>query len=199
MAAVTTDLIRELRERTSAGMMDCKKALEENNADIEKAITWLREKGIAKAAKKAGRETKEGRIVSYIHGNGKIGVLVELNSETDFVSKNEEFEALGKEICMQIAAMNPLYLNEESIPAADLEREKGIMKSQLEAEGKKAEQIEKILPGKIKKYVSEACLVNQAFFKDDSKTIDDLVKEAIAKFGENITIARFVRFQVGGL
>lgn len=105
-------------------MMDCKKALEENNADIEKAITWLREKGIAKAAKKAGRETKEGRVVSYIHGNGKIGVLVELNSETDFVSKNEDFEALGKEICMQIAAMNPLYLNEESIPAADLEKEK---------------------------------------------------------------------------
>ncbi|MDI7225583.1 translation elongation factor Ts [Leptospira santarosai] len=199
MAAVTTDLIRELRERTSAGMMDCKKALEENNADIEKAITWLREKGIAKAAKKAGRETKEGRIVSYIHGNGKIGVLVELNSETDFVSKNEEFEVLGKEICMQIAAMNPLYLNEESIPVADLEREKGIIKAQLEEEGKKAEQIEKDLPGKIKKYVSEVCLVNQAFFKDDSKTIDDLVKEAISKFGENITIARFVRFQVGGL
>lgn len=138
-------------------------------------------------------------MVSYIHGNGKIGVLVELNSETDFVSKNEDFEALGKEICMQIAAMNPLYLNEESIPAADLEKEKTIMRSQLEAEGKKADQIEKILPGKIKKYISEVCLVNQAFFKDDSKTIDDLVKEAIAKFGENITIARFIRFQVGGL
>ncbi|EMJ98552.1 translation elongation factor Ts [Leptospira sp. WS58.C1] len=199
MSASTTDLIKELRDRTGAGLMDCKKALQENNNDLDKSADWLREKGIAKASKKAGRVTKEGRNISYIHGDGKIGVLLELNSETDFVARNEAFEALGKEICLQIAAMSPLYVSEEQVPAEDIEREKKVIEAQLKEEGKKPEQIEKIVPGKIKKYFSEVCLLNQAFIKDNNKTVDDLVKEAIAKFGENITVARFTRYQVGGL
>lgn len=198
MSASTTDLIKELRDRTGAGLMDCKKALQENNNDLDKSADWLREKGIAKAAKKAGRMTKEGRAVSYIHGDGKIGVLLELNSETDFVARNEAFEALGKEICLQIAAMSPLYVSEDQVPAEDIERETKVLEAQLKEEGKKPEQIEKIIPGKIKKYYSEVCLLNQAFIKDNAKTVDDLVKESIAKFGENITVARFARFQVGG-
>ncbi|EPG74920.1 translation elongation factor Ts-like protein [Leptospira fainei serovar Hurstbridge str. BUT 6] len=199
MSASTTDLIKELRDRTGAGLMDCKKALAENNNNVDKSADWLREKGIAKAAKKAGRVTKEGRTVSYIHGDGKIGVLLELNSETDFVSRNEGFEALGKELCLQIAAMAPLYVSEDQVPAEDIEREKKVIEAQLKEEGKKPEQIEKIVPGKIKKYFSEVCLLNQAFIKDNAKTVDDLVKESIAKFGENITVARFTRYQVGGL
>ncbi|PJZ69213.1 translation elongation factor Ts [Leptospira perolatii] len=199
MSASTTDLIKELRDRTGAGLMDCKKALAENGNNIEKSMDWLREKGIAKAAKKAGRVTKEGRVVSYIHGDGKIGVLLELNSETDFVARNEAFETLGKEICMQIAAMSPLYVSEEQVPADEIEKEKKVLESQLKEEGKKPEQIEKIVPGKIKKYYSEVCLLNQAFIKDNAKTVDDLIKESISKFGENITIARFSRYQVGGL
>ncbi|EID99909.1 translation elongation factor Ts [Leptospira licerasiae] len=198
MSASTTDLIKELRDRTGAGLMDCKKALQENGNDLDKSADWLREKGIAKAAKKAGRVTKEGRAVSYIHGDGKIGVLLELNSETDFVARNEAFEALGKEICLQIAAMAPLYVSEDQVPAEDIERETKVLEAQLKEEGKKPEQIEKIIPGKIKKYYSEVCLLNQAFIKDNAKTVDDLVKESIAKFGENITVARFARFQVGG-
>ncbi|MEI1280295.1 translation elongation factor Ts [Leptospira venezuelensis] len=198
MSASTTDLIKELRDRTGAGLMDCKKALVENNNDLDKSADWLREKGIAKASKKAGRVTKEGRNISYIHGDGKIGVLLELNSETDFVARNEAFEALGKEICLQIAAMAPLYVSEEQVPAEDIERETKVLEAQLKEEGKKPEQIEKIIPGKIKKYYSEVCLLNQAFIKDNTKTVDDLVKEAIAKFGENIIVARFARFQVGG-
>ncbi|EPG66760.1 translation elongation factor Ts [Leptospira wolffii] len=199
MSASTTDLIKELRDRTGAGLMDCKKALQENNNDLDKSMDWLREKGIAKAAKKAGRVTKEGRTVSYIHGDGKIGVLLELNSETDFVARNEAFEALGKEICLQIAAMSPLYVSEDQVPAEDIEREKKVIEAQLKEEGKKPEQIEKIVPGKVKKYFSEVVLLNQAFIKDNTKTVDDLVKEAISKFGENITVARFTRYQVGGL
>ncbi|PJZ65662.1 translation elongation factor Ts [Leptospira wolffii] len=199
MSASTTDLIKELRDRTGAGLMDCKKALQENNNDLDKSMDWLREKGIAKAAKKAGRVTKEGRTVSYIHGDGKIGVLLELNSETDFVARNEAFEALGKEICLQIAAMSPLYVSEDQVPAEDIEREKKVIEAQLKEEGKKPEQIEKIVPGKVKKYFSEVVLLNQAFIKDNAKTVDDLVKEAISKFGENITVARFTRYQVGGL
>ncbi|PJZ76766.1 translation elongation factor Ts [Leptospira neocaledonica] len=198
MSASTTDLIKELRDRTGAGLMDCKKALQENNNDLDKSADWLREKGIAKASKKAGRVTKEGRNISYIHGDGKIGVLLELNSETDFVARNEAFEALGKEICLQIAAMAPLYVSEEQVPAEDIERETKVLEAQLKEEGKKPEQIEKIIPGKIKKYYSEVCLLNQAFIKDNAKTVDDLVKESIAKFGENIIVARFARFQVGG-
>lgn len=196
--AINTDQIKDLRERTGAGMMDCKKALEECSGDIDKAVNYLREKGLAKAAKRAGRETGEGKIISYLHGNGKIGVLLELNSETDFVANNAEFEALGKEIALQITAMNPLYISEESIPASEIENETKVIKATLESEGKNPDQIDKILPGKMKKFYSEICLLHQQYFKDTDKTINDLLQEAIAKFGENITIRRFVRFQVGG-
>lgn len=141
--AVSSEQIKDLRERTGAGMMDCKKALEEKGGDIEKAVTYLREKGLAKAAKRAGRETGEGKVIAYIHGTGKTGVLVELNCETDFVANNEAFEALGKEIALQITAMNPLYVNEESIPQSEIDNEMSVQKALLEKEGKKADQIEK--------------------------------------------------------
>lgn len=196
--AISTDQIKDLRERTGAGMMDCKRALEEFNGDLEKAVNSLREKGLAKAAKRAGRETGEGKIISYLHGNGKTGVLLELNCETDFVANNAEFEALGKEIALQVTAMSPIFVTEEGIPKEEIENEERIQKALLEKEGKKPEQIEKILPGKMKKYFGEICLIHQAYFKDETKTINDLLQEAIAKFGENITIRRFVRYQVGG-
>lgn len=193
----TAELIKELRERTGAGLMDCKKALMENNNDIEKSIVYLREKGLAKAAKKAGRDTSQGRICSYIHAGGKIGVLLQLGCETDFVAKNEEFEELGNILCMQIAAMSPLYISEEDIPQEVLDTETKIIKTQLENEGKKPEQIEKIIPGKLKKYYSEVCLLHQVYFRDENKTISDVIQESIAKFGENISIIKFVRFQIG--
>ncbi|GBF50728.1 elongation factor Ts [Leptospira ryugenii] len=196
--AISSDLIKDLRERTGAGMMDCKKALEENNGDIEKSVTYLREKGLAKAAKRAGRETGEGKVISYVHGNGKTGVILELNCETDFVANNSDFEALGKEIALQITAMSPLYVSETEIPASEIENESKVQKALLEQEGKKPEQIEKILPGKLKKYYEDICLLNQKSIRDNSKTVNDLLQEAIAKFGENITIRRFARFQVGG-
>ncbi|WCL48735.1 translation elongation factor Ts [Leptospira sp. GIMC2001] len=193
----STDLIKELRERTGAGMLDCKKALTENNNDIDKAAEYLREKGMAKAAKRVGRETSQGRVISYIHGAGKVGVLVQLSCETDFVANNEDFEGLGRDICMQIAAMAPLFISEDQVNKDDMEAESRVIKAQLEQEGKKAEQIEKILPGKLKKYYSEVCLLNQAYIKDNTKTINDIIQESIAKFGENITVAKFSRFQVG--
>lgn len=194
----SAELIKELRERTGAGMLDCKKALEDHQDNIDKAADYLREKGMAKAAKRVGKETSQGRVIAYIHGGaGKVGVLVQLSCETDFVGNNEEFEALGREICLQIAAMTPLYISEDQVPKEDIESESRVLKAQLETEGKKSEQIEKILPGKLKKYYSEVCLLNQAFIKDNSKTIQDLINEAIAKFGENITVAKFSRFQVG--
>lgn len=194
---MSTELIKELRERTGAGMLDCKKALAENNNDLDKATEYLREKGLAKAAKRAGRETSQGKVISYIHGAGKVGVLLQLSCETDFVANNEDFEVLGREICMQIAAMNPIYVSEDQVAQADIESETRVLRGQLEQEGKKAEQIDKILPGKIKKYYSEICLLNQAFIKDNSKTINDVVQESIAKFGENITVTKFARFQIG--
>lgn len=193
----TTELIKELRERTGAGMLDCKKALAENNDDLDKAADFLREKGLAKAAKRAGRETSQGRVISYIHGAGKVGVLLQLSCETDFVANNEDFEVLGREICMQIAAMAPLYVSEDEVSKEDIENESKVLKAQLEQEGKKAEQIEKIIPGKLKKYYSEICLLNQPFIKDNAKTIQDVIQEGVAKFGENITVAKFSRFQIG--
>lgn len=196
--AVSSEQIKDIRERTGAGMMDCKKALEENGGDLEKSITYLREKGLAKAAKRAGRETGEGKVISYIHGNGRTGVILELNCETDFVANNADFEAIGKEIALQITAMSPLYVNEDSIPKSEIEKEMSIQKALLEQEGKKPEQIEKIMPGKMKKYFEEICLLHQKSIRDNTKTINDLLQEGIAKFGENITIRRFARFQVGG-
>lgn len=194
---MSADLIKELRERTGAGMLDCKKALSENGNDIEKSVNYLREKGLAKAAKRSGKETAEGKIISYIHGAGKTGVLLELNCETDFVAGNADFEALGREICLQIASMSPLYVSKEQVPASEIENESKVLRGQLESEGKKAEQIDKILPGKINKFYTEVCLLEQASIRDNSKTIGSVIQEAIAKFGENITVKRFARYQIG--
>jgi len=195
---ISTDLIKELRERTGAGMLDCKKALQENGGNIDKSIDFLREKGLAKAAKRGDKETKEGRVISYIHFNGKIGVLLELNCETDFVAKNESFEELGKEICLQVAASNPLYVSKELVPKEIVEKEASILRSQLTEQGKKPEQIEKIIPGKLESFYSEVCLLEQVHIKDSKKVIRELIQEFIAKFGENITIGKFTRYQVGG-
>jgi elongation factor Ts len=195
---ISADLIKDLRERTGAGMLDCKKALQENGGNIEKAMDFLREKGLAKAAKRGDKETKEGKVISYIHANGKIGVLLELNCETDFVAKNEAFDELGKEICLQIAAANPLYINKESVPAEIIEKESSILKSQLVEQGKKPEQIEKIIPGKLTSFFTEVCLLEQVHIKDNKKVIRELIQEFIAKFGENITVGKFTRYQIGG-
>jgi elongation factor Ts len=190
-------LVKELREKTGAGFMDCKKALLESGNDIEKAMTYLREKGLAAAAKKAGRAANEGRVQSYIHGDGKIGVLVEVNCETDFVARTDEFQNLVRDIAMHIAAASPRYLDKDGVPAEDLEKEKAIFRVQAEESGKKGPVVEKIVEGKIGKFYEENCLVNQKFVKDPELSIEALLKNAIAKLGENMAIKRFVRFQLG--
>lgn len=194
--SVSTDDIKKLREVSGAGMMDCKKALADTGGDIEKAAEQLRKKGLVKAAKRMDRETAVGRIVSYIHGGGSIGVLLQLNCETDFVAKNEEFEALGRDLCMQIAAANPLALLPEELDSDTVEKEKAIHREQLEKEGKKGDVIEKILPGKLNKFYSEVCLLKQPWIKDPKVSIEDLIKQYISKFGENITVGRFARYEV---
>ena len=197
MAEITSKLVKELRDKTGAGMMDCKKALVETDGDIDKAVDLLRKKGLAAAAKRAGRETKEGVIGSYIHMGGKIGVLVEINCETDFVARTDDFQALVKDIAMHIAAAAPQYLAPEDVPADVVEREKEIYKSQALEEGRPEKIIDKIVEGKLKKFYEEACLLNQKFVKDPSKTVSDRIAETIAKLGENIKVSRFVRFQLG--
>lgn len=190
-------LVKELREKTGAGFMDCKKALLETGNDLEKAMTFLREKGLAAAAKKAGRAAHEGRVLSYIHGEGKIGVLVEVNCETDFVARTDEFQNLVKDIAMHIAAAGPKYLNKEGVPAEDLEKEKAIFRTQAEESGKKGPVVDKIVEGKISKFYEEHCLVHQKFVKNPDLTIEALLKNAIATLGENMAIRRYARFQVG--
>jgi elongation factor Ts len=197
LAEVTSELIKELRESTGAGLLDCKKALVENDGDIAKAVTYLREKGMAKAAKRVDKETKEGRVISYIHSNGKIGVLLELNCETDFVAKNEGYDELGKEICLQIAATNPLYLDIANVPEVVIAEESRILKTQLLEQGKKEDQIEKILPGKLTSYYKENCLLEQEFIKDAKKTVKDFILECSGRFGEKITIGKYIRYQIG--
>ncbi len=195
--AVNTKLVKELRERTGAGILDCKKALEECGEDVEKAIDYLREKGIAKAAKKAGRAATEGLVFSYIHMTGKIGTLLELNCETDFVARTDEFQTLGKEIAMHIAAASPYYISPEDVPAEDLEREKEIYRKQALEEGKPERIVDKIAEGRLKKFYENTCLLEQAWIRDPDKKIKDLITEAIAKLGENIVIGRFARFAIG--
>jgi elongation factor Ts len=195
--AISAQMVKALREKTGAGMMDCKKALEACNGDEEKAIAWLREKGLAKAQKKAGRATSEGWIGSYIHSNGKIGVLVELKCETDFVARNEKFLALAKDLAMQIAATNPVCVRPEDLPEDLIAKEKEIYLKQAKEEGKPEHIAEKIVEGRLKKYYKEVCLLEQPFIKDDSKTIKDLINEAIAVLGENIQIGRFSRLALG--
>ena len=198
MAEITAALVKELRERTGAGMMDCKKALSATDGDLEKAIDFLREKGLAAAAKKAGRVAAEGLVEAYIHGGGRIGVLVEVNCETDFVAKTDAFKELVKDIAMHIAATNPSYLKREEVPTAELEHEQAVLAEQARNEGKPEKIIEKMVAGRIEKYYKEVCLMEQPFVKDPDKTISDLITESIAKIGENISIRRFTRYQLGG-
>jgi elongation factor Ts len=197
MAEVNLEQVKELRERTGAGMGDCRKALIETKGDMEKAIEWLREKGVASAGKRSGRTAKEGKVHAYIHGNGKIGALVEINCETDFVARTEDFEELVKEVGMQIAAMAPLYVKREDVPAEVIEKEKEIYRAQMKDSGKPANVVEKIVEGKLDKFYKEVCLLEQAYIKDDKKNIETFVKEKIAKLGENIVIKRFARFVLG--
>lgn len=197
MAEITAALVKELRERTGAGMMDCKKALTETAGDIDKAIDFLREKGLAAAAKKAGRVASEGLVEAYIHAGGRIGVLVEVNCETDFVAKTDDFKTLVKDIAMHIAAANPLYLKREEVPTAELEHEKEVLAEQAKNEGKPEKIIEKMVNGRIEKYYKEVCLIDQDFVKDPDKTIGDLITASIAKIGENISIRRFARYNLG--
>lgn len=197
MAQITADLVKELRERTSAGMMDCKKALEENSGNFDKAIEWLRAKGLSKAAKAAGRVAAEGTVSSYIHAGGRIGVLLEVNSETDFVARNEGFQKFVTDVAMHIAAMGPKFVSQDEIPAAEIEKERSVLKAKALEEGKKAEFIDKILDGQIKKWAAEICLLDQKFVKDPDKTVKDYQTEMVAKIGENIVIRRFVRYELG--
>jgi len=197
VAEITSEMIKELREKTQAGMLDCKKALIECGGDMEKAVDYLRKKGLAAANKREGRVAKEGVIASYIHSNSKLGVLLELNCETDFVARNQDFQDLAKDLCMQVAASNPLYVAPEDVPAEVLEREKEIYREQLKESGKPANVIEKIVEGKLTKFYSEVCLLEQEFIKDNKVIIKDLIKNKIATYGENITVGRFVRFQIG--
>jgi elongation factor Ts len=196
MADVSAAMVKELREKTGAGMMDCKKALAENAGDFAKAEEWLRKKGITGAAKKAGRIAAEGLVGAYVH-NGKIGVLVEVNCETDFVARNEDFQLLVRDIALHIAAANPSYVRREDVPAEVLEKEKEIERVKLREQKKPEAMLEKILSGKMEKFFETVCLLDQPFVKDDKKTVGQVVTEAVAKIGENITIRRFTRYQVG--
>ncbi len=195
--AVSADIVKVLRERTGAGIMDCKAALAETGGDIEKAIEWLRKKGAATAAKKAGRRTNEGIIEAYIHPGSRLGVLLELNCETDFVAKTADFKALAKDLAMQVAATTPRTLTREEIDAATVEREMEIYRSQARNEKKPENVIDRIAQGKLEKFYQENCLIEQSFIKDPNRTVKQLITDVIAKLGENISIRRFVRFQLG--
>ncbi|MGN7760361.1 MULTISPECIES: translation elongation factor Ts [Paenibacillus] len=195
--AVDAKAVKELRERTGAGMLDCKKALEEANNDISKAADLLREKGLSAAANKAGRIATEGVVESYIHAGGRIGVLVEINCETDFVGKTDSFKEFARDIAMQIAAANPLYVRREEVPAEAVEKEKEILKAQALNEGKPEKIVEKMVEGRISKFYEEYCLLEQTFVKDHEKTISQLLNEKISTIGENISIRRFVRYELG--
>ena len=197
MAEVTATLIKDLRERTGAGMSDCKKALTEVGGDMDKAIDYLRTKGLANAAKKAGREATEGAVVSYIHGGGRIGVLVEVNCETDFVARNEDFQAFTRDVALQIAAMNPQFVRRDEVSQDVVDREREVLVAKAKETGKPEPVIQKMVDGQISKWMKEICLLDQAFVKNPDKTIDQLQQELIAKIGENIKIRRFVRFELG--
>ena len=197
MAEITAQMVKELRDSTGAPFIDCKMALEEVAGDLDKALDILKIKGVAKASKKVGRETPEGIVASYIHAGGKIGVMVEVNCETDFVARNEEFQTFAREVAMQIAASNPKYISKEEIPESELEREKEILKAQVLESGKPENIAEKIVEGKIEKFFEEVCLLNQTYIRDSKVKIDDLLQALIAKIGENIKVRRFTRFQLG--
>ncbi len=193
---ISASMVRELRQMTGAGMMDCKKALVEAEGDLEKAKDVLRKKGLNKADKRAGRSMQNGAIVDYVHFNNRVGVMIEINCETDFVARTDEFKELGRDICKHIAMENPKFINREQVDPEVLEKEKEIYKAQLAESGKPENVVEKIIEGKIGKFYEENCLMEQKYFLDDSKTIEGMVKEAIAKMGENISVGRFVRFEI---
>jgi elongation factor Ts len=195
--AVTASMVKELREKTGAGMLDCKKALEEANGDLTKAGELLREKGLAAAANKAGRAATEGLVESYIHGAGRVGVLVEINCETDFVAKTDQFKSFVKDIAMHIAATSPIYVRREEVPQEVLEKEKEILRNQALNEGKPEKIVDKMVEGRISKYYEEFCLLEQPFIKDPDKTISTVLNEKISQIGENISIRRFARFGLG--
>lgn len=197
MGTITAAMVKELREKTGAGMLDCKKALEEAGGDMAKATDILREKGLSAASKKAGRAATEGAVESYIHAGGRIGVLVEVNCETDFVGKTDSFREFVKDIAMQIAASSPRYVRREDVPAEEIEKEKEILRAQALNEGKPAHIVDKMVEGRISKYFEEVCLLEQSFIKDPDKTIEQLLNEKVAQIGENINIRRFVRFELG--
>ena len=194
---ITASMVKELRERTGVGMMDCKRALQDTEGNLEKAIELLRERGLASAAKKAGRIAADGLVESYIHGGGRIGVLVEVNCETDFVAKTDEFKALVRDIAMHIAATNPKYITRDEIPESELEKEKEILRHQALNEGKPEKIVDKMIAGRIEKHIKEICLVDQPFVKDPDKTVQEMLNEKISTIGENMSIRRFVRYEKG--
>ena len=195
--ASLSDLVKELREKTGAGILDCQKALSETGNDIEKAVDYLRQKGLAAAQKKAGRETNQGLVHAYIHAGGKIGVLIEVNCETDFVARNEEFKAFVNDLALQVAASSPAYVRREDVPADTISKEKSIYEAQAKEMGKPPAAWPKIVDGKLDKYYQENCLLEQAFVKDPSVTVKDLLAQKIAKIGENMNVRRFTRYQLG--
>lgn len=194
---ISAAMIKDLREKTSAGMLDCKKALEENSGDMEKSVDWLRKKGLSKAAKKAGRSATEGLVSSYIHGEGRIGVLLEVNSETDFVAKTDVFKTFVHDISMHIAAASPLCVSETDLPSDVLDRERQVLTAKNREEGKKEEMIDKIVEGQLKKFKAESCLLSQSYIKNPDLTVDAFLKQTIGTIGENLVIRRFVRFELG--
>jgi len=197
MSDVSPKLVRDLRDKTGAGIMDCKKALAESSGDLEKAVVFLRERGLAAAAKKATRAAAEGVVGSYVHGGGKIGVLIEVNCETDFVARTPDFQALVKDLAMQVAASNPRFVTRDDVPESIMESEREIYRAQAGQTGKPAAVLEKIVTGKLEKFFSEACLLEQPFVKEPERTVGQVVTDVIARLGENVVVRRFARFQVG--
>jgi elongation factor Ts len=197
MSDITATQVKELRLVTGAGIMECKSALEAAQGDMDRAVAVLRERGIAKADRKAGRTAAEGLVVAYVHPGGRIGVLLELNCESDFVARNEQFQALAKDLTMHVAAMNPLYLRPEDVPEAVLEEERRILRVQTADSGKPDHVVERIVQGRLQKFFAEACLMNQPFVKDPDQTVEQVVKGAMSTIGENIVVRRFCRYQIG--
>ncbi len=197
MAEITAEMVKKLREASGAGILDCRKALEEAGGDFDKAFAALREKGLAAAAKRMDRVAKDGAVHAYVHAGGRVGALVEVNCETDFVARTEDFQTFVHDVAMQIAAMGPLYLSRQDIPAAEIERLRHEFRMQAINEGKKEAILDRIVEGKLEKYYQQYCLLEQPFIRDDSQTIEQLLKALIAKTGENIVIRRFARFQLG--
>ncbi|KPJ68622.1 elongation factor Ts [candidate division WOR-1 bacterium DG_54_3] len=197
MTEISAELVKKLREKTGAGMMDCKRALEKSEGDMDKAVDVLREQGIASAAKRSGRVAKEGIIYSYIHPGDRLGVLLELDCETDFVARTDEFRALAKDVSMQVAATNPLVISRSELKEDLIQKEKDIYRAQAKSQDKPEKVIDRIVQGKLEKYFQEVCLLEQPFIKDEHKTVQDVITDAVAKIGENITVKRFARFRVG--